>query len=83
LGLHSTIVLPSAWEAFHSAGFARAPEGAFDIVNAPASLFHGPVFHGAADLSVVWHTGPFFLFLGDAARNESARNAYQWYAAQP
>ena len=42
-------------ETFHSAGFARAPEGALRIPNAPAPLFGDPVFGGAADPSVVSH----------------------------
>ncbi len=38
-----------------SGGFARAPDGALDIANAPAPLFRDPVFDGAADPSLVWH----------------------------
>lgn len=54
-GLHGAVDWALAGEAFHSGGFARAPEGALDIANVPAPLFRDPVTDGAADPSVVWH----------------------------
>jgi hypothetical protein len=51
----SFISLALGKEAFVSGGFARAPEGSFDLANAPAPLFRYPVFDGAADPSLVWH----------------------------
>ena len=41
---------PVVW----SGGYARAPEGAFEIKRAPAPLYRDPIFDGAADPSVVY-----------------------------
>jgi len=64
--------LALAEEAFVSGGFARAPEGALDIANAPAPLFRDPVFNGAADPSPVWHAGEkaWYLFYTQRRSNK-------------
>ncbi len=73
LGMMSICLsLVRAEEAFVSGGFARAPEGALDIANAPAPLFRDPVFNGAADPSLVWHEAEkaWYLFYTQRRSNQ-------------
>jgi hypothetical protein len=70
-----------AGEDFLSGGFAWAPEGAFDIANAPAPLFRDPVTDGAADPSVVWHAGEkaWYIFYTQRRANVALPPAESWY----
>ena len=79
--LHGAVDLASAGEAFHSAGFARAPEGAFDIAHAPAPLFRDPVTDGAADPSVVWNAREkaWYVFYTQRRTNQEVPGNESWY----
>ncbi len=70
-----------AGEDFLSGCFAWAPEGAFDIANAPAPLFRDPVTDGAADPSVVWHAGEkaWYIFYTQRRANVALPPAESWY----
>lgn len=70
-----------AEEVFHSAGFARAPEGALDIANAPAPLFRDPVFDGSADPSVVWHAPEkaWYVFYTQRRANLELSAGESWF----
>jgi predicted GH43/DUF377 family glycosyl hydrolase len=81
LGIQAAVVCSGAEEAFYSAGFARAPEGALDIAKAPAPLFCDPVFNGAADPSVVWNAREkaWYIFYTQRRANLELTNGESWY----
>lgn len=81
LGMQAARVRAESEEAFRSVGFARAPEGSFDIANAPAPLFRDPVTAGAADPSVVWHAKEkaWYIFYTQRRANQELTNGESWH----